>query len=696
MISETEANKNSGLVYIQRINDLLLQAEEEWKKHSLVDSKYVDEALSISTQMNYTLGVASSHRIKALNYVLMGKFDIAKEHASIALNQFLELNNTYEVARCENVFGKIYNFTGEFNKALGYLQKCLVVFQSQEKMVELATTHNDIGIAFHRLDQTSDAFVHFEKSASIYFGLGQKLLYAKVILNLGNCYELLGNFEKSMELLREAHKISLEQHDSVLESRVANNLGVIYKEAHNYELALENLNKSIAFKRLSNDQISLANTLTNLCDVYLAKNDYQSAFQSLSESLSIFEKIGDKYGIAYNNMQMAGVLNKSSEWEKALAFAETSLAISSEQGIKRIQAYAHNEIAHYHVHKGNDETAFAHFEKALEIVSSTKLFKLISELHLELSNLHKQRNEMKEAYEHFILYHEFVTKEIEELKMLELRNLQVIHNLEQAKMEAEIERLKYKELLSALSTAETEVSKAREDNKVKTELLGMASHELMNPLNGIIGFADLIKVFKSNGDEVENFASNITKSAHQMVKLIKDLLEVAALEHGKLFFDKSDINLSELILKSCDKLKLAASKKQMTFNFKLDQTIMIHADKNRMEEVFANLFSNSIKYSFPGNNIDVSIHKTNNQLVRIEVKDNGLGLSEDDKTHLFKQFKKLSAQPTGGESSTGLGLSITQSIVEQHQGTIGAWSAGKNKGTTFWIELPTIDETAKN
>ena len=683
-------NKEGEFLYITKVNDLLHQAEDEWTKHSGLDWSFVNEALSISTQINYTYGIASSHRIKSLNYVLTGKFDMAREHINIAMNMFNDTNNAYEIARCENVLGKIYNFTGEFNKALGFLKKCLVVFQSQEKLKELATTHNDIGIAYHRLDQTSDAFIHFEKSASLYLGFGYKLLYAKVILNLGNCYELLGNFQKSMELLREAQMISIENNDKVLESRVANNLGVIYKEARKYDLALDNFYKSIEFKRASKDELSLANTLTNLCDVFIAKKEYAEALNCLEESLAIYEKLGDKYGISYNKMQLASVLNKGDDWKKSLPHAETALAISSEQGIKRIQAFSLSEIAQYYIKDGNTDKAYQYFEEAVKIISTTKLYKLIAEFQLELSNIHKNRNEMKEAYDHFILYHEYLTKEIEELKLMEIRNLQTIHTLEQSKMEAEIERLKNKELLSALNTAESEMSKAKEDNMMKTELLGMASHELMNPLNGIIGFADLIKVFKTNADEVEVFANNISKSSNQMVKLIKDLLEIAALEHGKLHFDKTPTNLNALIRKTTDKLKLMANRKHMSFVFELEENAEILADKNRMEEVFGNLIYNAIKYSLPGNNIVLKSYLVPGNIIRTEIIDNGLGLSEDDKLNLFKKFKKLSAQPTGGESSTGLGLSITQSIVELHQGKIGATSAGKNKGSTFWVEFPCL------
>ncbi|MDX2130334.1 MAG: ATP-binding protein [Chloroherpetonaceae bacterium] len=111
-----------------------------------------------------------------------------------------------------------------------------------------------------------------------------------------------------------------------------------------------------------------------------------------------------------------------------------------------------------------------------------------------------------------------------------------------------------------------------------------------------------------------------------------------------------------------------------------------------MQEVFDNLVSNAIKYSPKGRKIGVSCqkHSTDSmkECIRIEIKDDGQGLTEEDKEKLFGKFQRLSAQPTGGESSTGLGLSIVKQIVEMHGAKVWAESEGKDKGATFIVELP--------
>ena len=111
--------------------------------------------------------------------------------------------------------------------------------------------------------------------------------------------------------------------------------------------------------------------------------------------------------------------------------------------------------------------------------------------------------------------------------------------------------------------------------------------------------------------------------------------------------------------------------------------------KDRLTEIADNLINNALKYSPKEKNIIVTIREEN-ELAILEIRDEGQGFMEEDKNHLFQRFVKLSAEPTGGESSTGLGLSIVKSLVEAHHGTIKVMSDGKNKGATFIVELPVL------
>ena len=133
-----------------------------------------------------------------------------------------------------------------------------------------------------------------------------------------------------------------------------------------------------------------------------------------------------------------------------------------------------------------------------------------------------------------------------------------------------------------------------------------------------------------------------------------------------------------------------AEKKSQTIELDLAQNCLAELDIERMREVFENLVSNAVKYSPKGKRIQVSLMQASEETVRIAVKDEGQGLTEADKEKLFGKFQRLSARPTGGESSTGLGLSIVKQLVELHGGKVWAESEGKDNGATFFVELPLL------
>jgi signal transduction histidine kinase len=133
-----------------------------------------------------------------------------------------------------------------------------------------------------------------------------------------------------------------------------------------------------------------------------------------------------------------------------------------------------------------------------------------------------------------------------------------------------------------------------------------------------------------------------------------------------------------------------AARKEQTLHFELQPSLpALYADRVKVLDILHNLVSNAIKYSYNGGIIHIIARRAGASL-EIEVKDNGQGLNEDDTARLFTKFAKLSSKPTGRETSNGLGLSITKSFVELHNGSIRAVSEGKDKGSSFIVTLPFV------
>ncbi|MEP6700078.1 MAG: GAF domain-containing sensor histidine kinase [Bacteroidota bacterium] len=230
---------------------------------------------------------------------------------------------------------------------------------------------------------------------------------------------------------------------------------------------------------------------------------------------------------------------------------------------------------------------------------------------------------------------------------------------------------------------------ARTANFQQNQVLSMAAHDLKNPLTTIKLWADLSCELKHDPEEVEKICGKIKESGNRMERMINELLESARKEASKIQLRFATTDLAAVVERVVLTNKILADNKNLKIHFNIQARPKIQADEERLTEIADNLINNAIKYSPKNKNIYVTVDEKNGQAI-LRVQDEGPGLTEEDKKNLFQRFVRLSAQPTGGETSTGLGLSIVKTLVEAHHGTIIAESNGQNQGASFIVEIPSL------
>ena len=229
-------------------------------------------------------------------------------------------------------------------------------------------------------------------------------------------------------------------------------------------------------------------------------------------------------------------------------------------------------------------------------------------------------------------------------------------------------------------------------NAAKNKFLGMVAHDLRNPLASIRGLAEFLSdgsVGPLTPDQLE-LISLIHQASQGMVTLVNDLLDVATIESGELKLQTAPVSLAELIEKSITLNALESTRKRTHIVFVervAAPPIILDADKTR--QVIDNLLSNAIKYSPPGSTVRVALSLMPDGTQVIHVRDQGPGIPDNERDRLFKDFGRLSARPTGGEKSTGLGLAICRKIVDAHRGTILAENHPAG-GCEFRVLLPSF------
>jgi signal transduction histidine kinase len=222
-------------------------------------------------------------------------------------------------------------------------------------------------------------------------------------------------------------------------------------------------------------------------------------------------------------------------------------------------------------------------------------------------------------------------------------------------------------------------------NNEKNEFLGIAAHDLKNPLAVIGTAAELIAMTK-DPEKINKLSRNIAGAATRMTRLITDLLNVNAIEQGKFTSNIEKCDIRGLVEQSVENNQTAASRKQITFRVGTSDGIWAKADRAATLQILDNLISNALKYSPPNTTVRVHTLPEKDAIV-VTVRDEGPGISGEDQEKLFQKFTRLSARPTGGESSTGLGLAIVKRLAEAMAGSIHCQSTF-GLGATFMLRLP--------
>jgi signal transduction histidine kinase len=226
----------------------------------------------------------------------------------------------------------------------------------------------------------------------------------------------------------------------------------------------------------------------------------------------------------------------------------------------------------------------------------------------------------------------------------------------------------------------------------KSQFLAMMSHEILTPLNAVIGFSEMMQddVAGPLNERQHQFTGHIVDSSRHLLGLVNNILDLSRIESGRMEFTPSRIDLSRLVETSVLMVKETAIKSNVSLVVKISEDLAdawINADELRLKQIFLNLLSNAGKFTPDGGKIELWACKQGDDLM-IRCSDTGIGILPNDQDRIFKAFEqgeRSYSRPYGG---AGLGLALTKKLVDLHGGRIWVESEGQGKGSTFSITIP--------
>ena len=228
---------------------------------------------------------------------------------------------------------------------------------------------------------------------------------------------------------------------------------------------------------------------------------------------------------------------------------------------------------------------------------------------------------------------------------------------------------------------------AERANQLKSEFLATLSHELRTPLTAILGWAQLLKTGKVSPDEVSRAAEVIYRNTRMQSQLVDDLLDMNKILMGKLVLDMRIVPVQTVIEAAIESVAPSAEARNIRISTALcEEAGFVWADPTRLQQILWNLLSNSVKFTEPGGNVEISVEQTSDHL-SIRVKDDGIGIAPEFLANVFDRFIQADSSTTRRHGGLGLGLAIVKHLVEAQGGTVCALSEGKGRGSQFIVKF---------
>jgi len=586
---------------------------------------------------------------------ILNQLDDASQLAGAALEIWVRLANKLEIANVYNLLGVINKALGNYGAALSYWQNCPEIFSELGNSRGLASVYNNIAATNNQIGNFAEALEYYQKCPELFEQADYQIGVAISLTNIGIVYENLKDYEKSLEF----HEKSIE----------------ILKEIGEPRRLAQSLHNTAATLRL------------------LKRNN--EALEKALQSLELSEQIKDTLGISNSYRLLSALFREFNNAEEALKFADKSLELSRESNdVFTIVSALIETATTYRIFERSVKTEKL-LKEALSLSREIKAKELLFKAHEELALYYKERKLYKKALEHYEEFHNLENEVFNEKSDEQIQSMRVLHDVAQKEKEAEIYKLKNIELASFNE-------RLQELNDEKNEFLGIAAHDLKNPLASIMLTASMVKEYhqRLNPEKLVKEMNKIEDIAKRMRSIISNLLDVNAIETGKMNLNYEVIDGNEILFDVVNDYIAMSKQKDITLNFINDaEDCNINVDKNSLHEILENVISNSVKYSPKEKSIWVRAFISTNENIHIpnapigvpyyvvSVKDEGPGISVEDQKKLFSKFGKLSAKPTGGESSTGLGLSIVKKLTELMQGHVWCESTF-GEGATFFTAFP--------
>lgn len=600
------------------------------------------------------------------------------------LGRSLEL--TYDLARPLNYLGVAHNYLGNRMEAIAYHEQAIQIAIAQDDSSSIAHANNSIGRVYFEQGMVEKSIDYYLQAEEIFEKIKDLNGLAYAFQSLGNLYRSQNDFAKAQNYYERALTIrkKLPNQRNIMAAMVL--LGRLYQDQNQLEKSNASLQEALRIGNAIDDRIQVAEIYIFLSQNSLHVKELAKAEKYALDAYREVSKLNNVRMMPWLCNTLGQVYLAQNKIKESTDYFNLALkaAIEIKEAVSQRDAY-HGlwKIAE----KRGDKMNALHFQNQFLIMrdstSSQELARQVDNLQFQLEM--EKRNQENELLKAADQRNEAV------IKQQRLQNLILVIVVGAVALLLVVQWLNMKKRRAAsdlLALQNEQISLRNQQlsdlNNEKDTLMNIMVHDLKAPINNIKGLTTLLELDGKLSPDQYEYVQLIKSSSQSSLEMITDLLDVNAIESGSQL-TVEPIQLKEFLTKRLHAFAETAGIKNITVNVQVED-VHLHSDKEYLSRIMDNLVSNAIKFSPQGTTVTIKAFEKNGY-VHLSVKDQGLGFSEADKKGLFQKFKKLSARPTGGESSNGLGLAIVKILIDRLGGSIELNSA-QGQGSEFVVSLP--------
>lgn len=655
--------------------------------------------------------------------------DSALQIANRTLSILKQGANIRQKIRLYTNIGVILRYQDKYDSALSYHKRARLYCEQQGDSTELAEVLLNTGGVYQSRSEYAMAMDYYFQALTLFERFHQQRGYARSCASIGVVYCLQGNYEKALHYQVQALHLRQQLGDKQAIAHSWHNIGNVYESLGNIDSAGDYHGRALQLFRTIGDSQGVALCLSSLGSALEHSGQPRMGLRYLIQSLSLLQRLGDKRGLAVVHKAIARCYLQQRQFQRSIHYARRALEISTKIGARAEQRDAAKLLSDGYKNSGNLSMAFQYFQlfttvkdSIVNLRNTLQITELQSQYDLAqkdrtLATIEHQRNldNIRANNQRTI----FIITTVVLLLILGLvvNGYRIKRRTEQTLRHQNEEILRQQKLLrtqsekislanQGLHNANNQLAEQNEAllklNNEKNEFLGIAAHDLKNPLTNILLNIQTIEDhYDSTASAVFfEWTRSVTRAVEYMLTIIRNLLDVNKIETDNLVLTIEPIDATFVTLVA-DAYHFRALAKNLQLQVEsLPQGLLFLADRSALQQVLENLLSNAMKFSPQGKRITIGIipihlqdttdilpTNSSSTTARIFIRDEGPGISLEDQQKLFTRFARLSSQPTAGEYSTGLGLSIVKKLVEFMNGRVWCESLPE-KGATFFVELP--------